>query len=183
MNGRFVTACTQVVLMMMSYLLLSALTVKAISLLPPSLRQGLRHGLAFHDMRKDDSFSMGNQTPIVLPNLILLIFPDSRKYVLAAANTTLWQGISATNIKYQFYYNHISYMVNTCVKVDENFASLQHQMASTNSGAGKGPSAINVSDDETSPKSYVTFRQLYWQTGCSGATVGPMLSWWRLVSK
>ena len=78
MNGRFVTACNQVVLMM-SYLL-SALTVKAISLLPPSLRQGLRHSLAFHDMRKNDSFSMGNQTPMVLTNLILLLIPSFQRW-------------------------------------------------------------------------------------------------------
>ena len=52
-------------------------------------------------------------------------------------------------------------MVKAFVKVDDNFASLQHQMAGTNSAAGKGPSAVNVSDDETSPKSCVIFHQLH----------------------
>ena len=37
-------------------------------------------------------------------------------------------------------------------EVKDAVTSLQRQMSGANSGAGEGPSASNISDDETSPK-------------------------------
>jgi len=41
-------------------------------------------------------------------------------------------------------------------EMQDGFASLQRQMNDTSSGAGERLSALNVSDDETSPKWCVT---------------------------